>query len=658
MKKLFLVSICFLLLKITPAQVPFHRGVNLTNWFQASDARKIQFRKFTKKDFADIKSLGCDVIRLPINLHGMTAGAPDYIIDPLLFSFLDSAVNWAEELQLYLLIDNHSFDPVASTSPDINLTLNKVWPQIAEHYKNRSNYIIYEILNEPHGISNQLWGDIQQQAINAIRSKDTRHKIIVGPSGYNSYNDLAQMPVYTDANLIYTFHFYDPFLFTHQGASWTSPSMVPLSGVPFPYNAGSMPTCPSSLVGSWIESSLNNYSVDGTVAKVKSLIDIAVNFKNARNIDIFCGEFGVYIPNSNTSDRSFWYRTVKDYLGLKGIPWTIWDYKGGFGIFTKGSGEVFESDLNVPLLEALGFTVPEQHAFLFHADSVGFKIYDDYIGQGINDASYTTGTIDYYSALAPNNGQYCLYWTGGPQYSAIAFDFTTERDLTKLVNSGYALDFMVRGNVPGTKFDIRFLDTKTSDPADHPWRIRTTITDLSAGWDKKWHHIHIPLSEFIEQGSWDNNTWINPIGKFDWAAIDRLEIVSEYGPVDGKELWFDNIMLSNQDTAIVLETGTLGIQEELASIKTPGLKFMPNPMTRSTSVSYLLPENGTARISVYNVSGQKVADLVNETLPKGSYTLQWYGTDDHGKTLPAGVYICSLITDKSQKMCKLIIANK
>lgn len=656
MKKLILVSICFLLLKITPAQVPFHRGVNLTGWFQASDARKIQFRKFTKKDFVDIKSLGCDVIRLPINLHGMTAGAPDYTIDPLLFSFLDSAVNWAEELQLYLLIDNHSFDPVAYTSPDINLTLNKVWPQIAEHYKNSSNYIIYEILNEPHGISNQLWGEIQQQAINAIRSKDTRHKIIVGPSGYNSYNDLSQMPVYTDANLIYTFHFYDPFLFTHQGASWTSPSMVPLSGVPFPYNANNMPTCPPSLAGSWIESSLNNYGVDGSVAKVKSLIDIAVNFKKVRNIDIFCGEFGVYIPNSNTSDRSFWYRTVKDYLELKGIPWTIWDYKGGFGIFTKGSSEVLESDLNVPLLEALGFNVPEQHSALFHADSVGFKIYDDYIGQGINEASYTTGTIDYYSTLEPNNNQYCLYWTGGPQYTAIALDFVPDRDLTKLVSSGYALDMMVRGNVPGTKFDIRFLDTKTSDPADHPWRIKTTINDLSASWDKKWHHLHIPLNKFTEQGSWDNNTWINPEGKFDWAAIDRLEIVSEYGPVDGKELWFDNIMITDQDTAIVLETGTLGIQEELASIKTPGLKLMPNPMIGSTTVSYLLPENGTARISIYNVSRQKVADLVNETLPKGFYTLQWFGKDNQGKVLPEGIYLCRLTTDKSQKICKFIIA--
>ena len=71
------------------AQVPFHKGVNLTNWFQAASPRQIQFTKFTKKDFQNIKSLGCDVIRLPINLHGMTSGAPDYTLDPLFLNFLD-----------------------------------------------------------------------------------------------------------------------------------------------------------------------------------------------------------------------------------------------------------------------------------------------------------------------------------------------------------------------------------------------------------------------------------------------------------------------------------------------------------------------------------------------------------------------------------------
>jgi len=655
MKKLLLFFLCFLMIQVDHAQVPFHRGVNLTGWFQADNARKIQFRKFTKKDFADIKSLGCDVIRLPINMHGMTSGTPNFTIDPLLFSLLDSAVSWAEELQLFLLIDNHSFDPIANTSPDINLTLNKVWPQIAEHYRDRSNYIMYEVLNEPHGISNQLWGSIQQQSINAIRSKDTKHTIIVGPSGYNSYNDLAQMPVYTDANLIYTFHFYDPFMFTHQGASWVEPSMVPLSGVPFPYNAATMPACPPSLLGSWIESGLKSYPVDGTVAKVKSLIDIAVNFKNARNVNVFCGEFGVYIPNSNTLDRSFWYKTVRDYLELKGIPWTIWDYKGSFGLFKKGSGEVFESDLNVPLLEALNFTVPEQHSYSFRPDSVGFKIYDDYLGHGISEASYSSGTIDYFSTLIPNNDQYCLYWTGGPQYTAIAIDFVPDRDLTKLVNTGYALDMMIRGNGAGTKFDIRFLDTKTSDPADHPWRIRTTVTDQTTGWDKKWHHLHIPLRQFTEQGSWDNGTWYNPAGKFDWSAIDRLEIVSEYAPIEGKEIWFDNIMITDQDTATVLEKGTLGINTQKASDYTPGLQFNPNPMTSSATFSYLIPEKGPVKISIYTINGQKVSDLVNETLPKGNYSFQFYGKDDHGKNLPDGMYICRLTTGKFQHSGKLII---
>ncbi|MDO9257377.1 MAG: cellulase family glycosylhydrolase [Bacteroidales bacterium] len=658
MKKLILIPLFFFFIQSSQAQVPFHRGVNLTNWFQADNARKIQFRKYTKKDFMDIKSLGCDVIRLPINLHGMTSGAPDYTIDPLFISFLDSAVNWAEELNLYLLIDNHSFDPAVNTSPDIGQILTKVWPQLAEYYKNRSNYIIYEILNEPHGITNQLWGSIQQQTIDAIRSKDTKHTIIVGPSGYNGYNDLAQMPVYTDQNLIYTFHFYDPFLFTHQGASWSTPSMEPLSGVPFPYAQPEMPVCPPSLVGTWIQSSLNNYSADGTVAKVKSLIDIAVNFRNTRNINIFCGEFGVYIPNSDNADRAFWYQTVKDYLDLKSIPWTIWDYKGGFGIFEKGSSELFESDLNIPLLGALGFNIPEQHSQLIKPDSVGFRIYDDYIGQGIQDASYSSGTIDYYSYLLPNNDRYCLYWSGGPQYTAVSLDFVPDKDLSRLVSSGYALDMIVRGNTTGIKFDIRFLDSKTSDPLDHPWRMRVTLDGTIPGWDKRWHHLHIPLTQFTEHGAWDNNTWYTPTGKFDWSAIDRMEIVSEYGSIDGKEVWFDNIMITDQDTASVVEAETLGINAKPVSGNSPGLILMPNPMKESTLISGYVPESGLAKISIYSINGQKITDLVNKTLPEGTFNVQWYGNNDHGNKVADGIYICRLTTNNVSKYVKLIKQSK
>ena len=61
------------------SETPFKRGVNLTGWLQTSNVRQIQLTKFTKQDFINIKSLGCDVIRLPINLHAMTGGEPELV---------------------------------------------------------------------------------------------------------------------------------------------------------------------------------------------------------------------------------------------------------------------------------------------------------------------------------------------------------------------------------------------------------------------------------------------------------------------------------------------------------------------------------------------------------------------------------------------------
>ncbi|KAF0131884.1 MAG: putative glycoside hydrolase family protein [Bacteroidetes bacterium] len=652
--KYVLIIILFLTGLYTDAQTPFHKGVNITNWFQSSGAQGIQFRKYTKKDFSDIKSLGCDVIRLPVNLHGMTFGSPEYIIDPLLFTFLDSTVRWAEELQINLIIDNHSFDPSVNTSPDVVNILTRVWPQIAERYKNNSMLIWYEILNEPHGISNALWGSIQQQTIDAIRAVDQRHTIIVGPSGYNSYHDLDEMPHYADTNLLYTFHFYDPFIFTHQGASWVTPSMEPLAGVPFPYDADSMPECPSSLQGSWIEAALNNYTNDGTIAKVKSLIDIAVEFKTDRNVDLFCGEFGVYIPNSDAVDRVEWYHLVRTYLEEKDIPWTIWDYKGSFGLFEKGSNEFFENDLNVPLLEALGLIVPEQSVYVPYADSVGFALYDDFFGKGMYEASWAPDTLSYYSETYPNNGKYCIYMADGAQYHSVAFDFVPDRDLSKLVADNYALDFFVRGNDPNIQLDLRFLDTKTGAD-DHPWRIRTTISNSVTSFDKRWHHMHIPLNSFTEQGSWDNGQWYNPQGLFDWSAVDRFEIVAEHASLDGQKIWFDNIFITELDTAQVHETATLGI----AMLMTTDFQFTarPNPFTEKVELSFFQPEKGAINLTVYTLTNQKVKELLVQTVSPGYFNVEWDGHNASGQRLPAGIYLCRLSSTKGHDTIKIVLSD-
>ncbi|MCI0514008.1 glycoside hydrolase family 5 protein, partial [candidate division KSB1 bacterium] len=584
------------------AEAPFKRGVNLTNWFQVGSAPQIQFSKFTRQDFVNIKRLGCDVIRFPVNLHYMTDGAPNYTIDPLFFYFFDQVLDWAEELELHLILDNHTFDPAADTDPNIGDILVPVWTQIAAHYQHRSRYLYYEILNEPHGISDAKWNAIQQKAIDAIRAIDQKHTIIVGPAGWNSYQNLKYMPVYSDPNLIYTFHFYDPFLFTHQGASWTDPSMVPLTGVPFPYHAARLPVCPPALRNTWIEGSLADYKNVGTISKVRELIDIAVNFGAQRNVPLFCGEFGVYIPNSPPIDRVLWYYIVRSYLEEKGIAWTIWDYTGGFGIFEADTPELFDFDLNVSLLSALGFNLPPQQEYVLKPDSIGFDLYLDFIGPNLIEASSAgRGIIEYYSAAAPVRGKYCIYCTEVDQYNHIGFKFKPIKDLAGLVNRGYALDFWVRGDTPGAKLDLRFIDTKTSTPADHPWRMRTTLDRTKVAWDGAWHHLQIPLTSFTEHGSWDNG-WFNPQGDFDWKAVEYFQIVAEHHALKGMKFWFDQMRIVDPRVTGVASSRPTPLDFTL-------FQNYPNPFNAQTRIQYQVLTPALVEVFIFNLVGEQIRRL-------------------------------------------------
>jgi endoglucanase len=642
---IFSVILCFCTFPVI-SQTPFSRGVNLTGWFQASSSHNIQFTKFTKQDLINIKNLGCDVIRFPINLHFMTDGEPDYNLDPLFLFFLDSVVTWAENLQIHLLLDNHTFDPDVDTDPSVEQVLIRVWTQMAEHYKDRSEYIYYEILNEPHGISDVTWGNIQQNVIDAIREVDTEHTIIVGPAGFNSYNNLDDLPEYTDDKLIYTFHFYDPFLFTHQGASWTDPSMEPLAGVPFPYNADSMPDCPAELQGTWIQNAFSNYYQEGTAERVKELIDIAADFKTSRNVSIFCGEFGVYIPNSPRQDRINWYDTVRSYLEEKEIPWTIWDYTGGFGIFEEGGNNIFEHDIDTAIVRALGLDVPEQSEYIFKPDSTGFLIYSDYIERQIVGNSWGQDLItDYYSEISPDKGNYCLHWAMGNQYSTSEFDFIPDKDLSELLAEDYAVDFMIRGTYPGSEFDIRFLDTKTDDPDDHPWRMRYTINDAVASWDGRWYHLHIPLSDFTEQGSWDNDQWFNPVGDYDWTAVNSFEIVAEHHDLTGMHFWFDNIHVTDMDTASVSDTSVIMSYIPPEKLVTnPAFSVYPNPANENTVISYSVYKKGKVEINIYDVSGKMISSLVNHVYNPGDYSVIWQCKNIYGNRIRSGMYFCTIVS--------------
>ncbi|MBN1291277.1 MAG: T9SS type A sorting domain-containing protein, partial [Candidatus Latescibacteria bacterium] len=68
----------------------------------------------------------------------------------------------------------------------------------------------------------------------------------------------------------------------------------------------------------------------------------------------------------------------------------------------------------------------------------------------------------------------------------------------------------------------------------------------------------------------------------------------------------------------------------------------PNPFNPSTTIQFSLPESGLVDLSVYNIMGQKVRELVSDVLTPGIHSVVWNGNDDRSRPLSAGLYFTRL----------------
>jgi len=97
----------------------------------------------------------------------------------------------------------------------------------------------------------------------------------------------------------------------------------------------------------------------------------------------------------------------------------------------------------------------------------------------------------------------------------------------------------------------------------------------------------------------------------------------------------DTLFLNNNVLTDVDEQGSndqLPYRFELA-------QNYPNPFNPVTTIEYSVPSRTDVTIEIFNVLGQKVRTLVNETKSAGSDRIEWNGTDDAGKPVSTGVYL-------------------
>ena len=116
--------------------------------------------------------------------------------------------------------------------------------------------------------------------------------------------------------------------------------------------------------------------------------------------------------------------------------------------------------------------------------------------------------------------------------------------------------------------------------------------------------------------------------------------------------YMDNVRLSkpsyNATTAIDDQGGIVPGKYELS-------QNYPNPFNPVTMIEYSIPMDERVSLSIYNIQGQLVRTLVNESMNAGTHQFYWNGTNSLGKSLGSGIYIYNVTTPSNSISKRMVL---
>ena len=335
-------------------------GVNLGGWLsQYREYDHEHFRTFiTRSDIERIAQWGFDHVRLPVDYPVIESD--DSIGEPIEegYGYIDECLQWCAGAGLAMVLDihhapgfsftheleaetrgtNHLFDVV-----EVQDRFVALWETIARRYRDAPIPVVFELLNEVVLPDSEPWKALSKRLARAIRAIDADTPIMVGGNHNNSVEGLCELGVLDEANMVYTFHFYEPLLFTHQNAYWSEA----------PREWGASPEYPGEFPGlaEFLEANPQHRAVHQQFVGRRNDRDLlaemmqpAVDFGAEHGVFVYCGEFGVADWVEPVSRRR-WYR---DFVGLmreNGIGSSVWSYKQmDFGL-VDADGEVVDPEV-------------------------------------------------------------------------------------------------------------------------------------------------------------------------------------------------------------------------------------------------------------------------------------------------------------------------
>jgi len=332
------------------------RGINLGDTYEASWAT----READPADFQRIAASGFKHVRIPVRWETparSTYSAP-YIIQPAFLQSVKKAVDAALKNKLHVIINMQHHDSLFKNPDGLKPMFLAQWKQIASYFKQSSDSLLFEVLNEPHDLLDaDKWNLFFADALKEIRKTNPKRTVLLGVAEWGGVSALNKLAIPSDTHLILTIHYYSPFTFTHQGAEWVSGS------------------------NAWLGTKWNDTEYDREA--VVNDFQTVLRIKQEKNIPIHIGEFGAY-SKADMNSRVKWTRFLSRWFEQNGFSWAYWEFNSGFGIYDPVTGLFRTSLLNAlttdPMTTATPVTLIDLYSSNFSSSADGWNLYN-------NDAS-------------------------------------------------------------------------------------------------------------------------------------------------------------------------------------------------------------------------------------------------------------------------------
>jgi endoglucanase len=328
----FAIVMAFLTISVNAEEPPtafeinerLGRGINMGNAFEAP-TESAWGNPWQPHYFRIMSELGFSHVRIPIRwtTSARSSETPPYTIQQSFLNRIQQVADTALKYNLHPIINMHHHETLFEDPDGQKDRFLAQWEQIADFFKDYPDSLVFEVLNEPHNnLTPEKWNEFFAEALGIIRESNPTRVVLLGTAEYGGLAGVRHLQIPDDPYIILSVHYYNPFEFTHQGASWVGDGATAWLGT------------------KW-------YDTEAERQTIMNEFSFTKKFAHEHNIPVHVGEFGAY-SNADMDSRVRWTTFLARWFEEQGFSWAYWEFSAGFGIYNPQAGQLIQ-----PLVDAL-----------------------------------------------------------------------------------------------------------------------------------------------------------------------------------------------------------------------------------------------------------------------------------------------------------------